>query len=275
MISMLAEPITSQTQPEKPQSWGVGVLAVAFAVFLGSGILGILAGGLLNYGLVAWLAGPEALPDVPYNRSELPAAAQALASEDGLFLCAFLFMAPFGIALLWFAVPRQVAAPREYLGLKWPGLQQGLLWTLIFLATHYGCWLLVDFLGMSRQDDSFHEIIRVPLLLPLAFVALAVLLPIFTEVLLRGFLLEGLRRSKLGEVGAILIAASILTVGWSDIPPMGEMRLLLDREFLHDGRLFLDAIVLGVARLRTGSTYLAVLLSVIVNAVAVLSIAFG
>lgn len=273
MTSMLAEPITAQTQPEKPQGWGLGVLAMTFAIVLGSGFLGIVAGGLLDVGLVAWLAGPEALRDLP-DRSELPAVAQALASEDGLFLCSFLFMASFGIAVLWFAVPRAVATPREYLGLKWPGLQQGLLWALIFLATHYGCWLLVDFLGMSSQDDSFHELIRVPLLLPLAFVALAVLLPIFTEVLLRGFLLEGLRRSRLGEVGAILIAASIWTVGWSDIPPLGELGLL-DREFLNDGRLFLDGILLGVARLRTGSTYLTALLSVIVGAVSVLSIAFG
>jgi hypothetical protein len=55
---MLAEPTTSQPQPEKPQSW-VSVLAMAFAVVLASGFVGLIGGGFLLLGLEAWLAGSE------------------------------------------------------------------------------------------------------------------------------------------------------------------------------------------------------------------------
>ncbi|HVG07198.1 MAG TPA: CPBP family intramembrane glutamic endopeptidase [Thermoanaerobaculia bacterium] len=244
---MLAEPTTSQPQPEKPQSW-VSVLAMAFAVVLASGFVGLIGGGLLLFGLEAWLADP--------------AAVQALLSMDGLSLCAHLFAVPAGIALLRRSVPRGQRG-REYLGLKWPGLRQGLGWGLILLASSYGVDFLIWRLGIPFSErDDYQQIIRFPLLLPLTFLAIAVLGPIFEELLFRGFLVEGLRRSRLGTAGAILIPAAVWAAMHVDLP----VRVAV---------LFLDGVLLALARLRTGSTYLTVLVHAIYNAVAVLLMANG
>ncbi|HEX5717455.1 MAG TPA: CPBP family intramembrane glutamic endopeptidase [Thermoanaerobaculia bacterium] len=222
------------------------VLVVAFAVWLGSGTVGAIGGGLLLLGLEALLAGPEA---------------QALASEDGLALCGSLFAVPVAIVLLRREAPRPGSTAREYLGLKWPGLRQGLLWGVLLLAADYGYRFLILGLGMPfSNDDRYLEIGSIPLFLPLTFVALAVLTPIFEELLFRGYLLEGLRRSRLGQVGAILITASLWALMHWDLP-------------LRSLGLFLDGSLLALARLRTGSTYLVVLVHAIGNAVAVLAVA--
>lgn len=245
---MSAELTTSQSlqaQPETPQSWA-GVLGVAFFILLVSSAAGMTGGGLLLK-LVAWLAGPEA-----------PAEVQALLSKDGISLCKSLFGVPIAVVLLRRAVRLPGPKAREYLGLKWPGLRQGLGWGLILLVSNYGYRIfVVSGLGMPlSNDDRYREIGRMPLLLPLLFVALAVLTPIFEELLFRGFLLEGLHRSRLGVVGAILITASLWALMHRDLP-------------LRSLGLFLYGSLLALARLRTGSTYLTMLVHAIPNVVAV------
>lgn len=259
MLPEPTEPTASQARPEKTQSWIV-VLAMAFAIYVASEIPGMVGGGLLILGLVEWLAGPGAFRGLS-DLSTLPAEAQALLSINGWSLCGSLFSVPAGIVLLRLAVPRAGPAAREYLGLKWPGLRQGLGWGLILVASDYGYRFLVSWLGMTySNDDRYSTILGIPLFLPLIFVSLAVLVPIFEELLLRGYLLEGLRRSRLGEIGAILITAIL----WAALHPDTPARLV---------GLFLDGILLALARLRTGSTYLTILVHALHNARFVLVLA--
>ena len=254
---MLAEPTTYPAQPATPPSW-LMILGLAIAVLVGSGLVGLIGGGLLFFGLLAWLAGPEALAGMPYNHEQLPAAAQALLLGDGLFLCASLVAAPVAVVLLLRVVPRPDPNPREYLGLKWPGLLQGLSWGLLILGGDFVLRFLVPRLGMPLGgDDSFREIIDTPVLFPLAFVAIAVLAPVVEELLVRGYLLEGFRVSRFGETGAILITSAL----WAGMHSGTPARLL---------GIFLVGILLALARLRTGSTYLTVTVHAIVNTVAVI-----
>lgn len=271
MNAMLAEPIASQDDqapqpPETPRSW-FAVVAVGFAIVMGAAILGMIPGGLLYYGLMTWLAGPDVFTVItkePYDISRLPVEAQALASLDGLLLVAYLFMAPLGIVLLRFAVPRPGPTVREYLGLKRPDLRQGLIWGLILLTVIQGYRLLVvRGLGLPwSQSDDLDLVARTPTLLPLVFVAVAILGPIFEELLMRGFYLEGLRRSRIGEMGAILLTAAL----WASSGP--------DNTYVVAG-LFLEGILLAVARVRTGSVYVPMLVRVITSSVAVLAVAYG
>ena len=263
---MVAEPTTSQPLESYPGpllSW-VRVLVLALVSVVGAMFVGMIPGFLLFSGLVAWVAGPEALSDFPDNFYDLPAEAQILLTEDAWVLCAILFTVPLGIAALWVAVPRPGPAPREFLGLKWPGLQEGLIWALILLTVDHGYrWFLVEGLGLRfSQDDGIEQIARIPLFFPLVFVALAILLPIFVELFCRGFLLEGLRRSRLGEVAAVLITAFL----WNGMESDFDARSF---------GLYLNGILLALARLRTGSTYLTMLVQVITNAVAILALASG
>lgn len=267
---MLAEPIASQDfqvprPPETPRSW-FAVLAVVLAILLGSALAGLLAGGLLHFGLMSWLGGPGAtkrITEAPYDVSWLPVEAQAIASSDALWLFVYLFAAPIGIALLFLAVPRPGPTVREYLGLKWPDLRQGLIWLAILVAVDFGYrFLVVRGLGLPwGRDDSFDEMARTPMFLPVVFLTLAVLGPIFEELLYRGFFLEGLRRSRVGEMGAILITAGLLASSGSDTTP-------------QVAGLFLMGILLAVARVRTGSVYVPMLARVITSSVAVLSVAY-
>jgi membrane protease YdiL (CAAX protease family) len=268
---MLAEPIAAQDDqvpqpPETPRSW-VAVLGVVLAILLGAGLAGLPVGFLLHHGLITWLGGPDAVTKItqaPYDVSELPVEVQVLASSDALFFFAYLFMAPFGIALLFYAVPRPGPTVREYLGLKWPDLRQGLIWGLILLTVDSGYrFFVVRGLGMPwGRDDGIDQLARTPMFLPLVFLALAVLGPIFEELLYRGFLLEGLRRSRIGEMGAILITAALRAGSGPDTTP-------------HVAGLFLEGILLAVARVRTGSIYVPILVRVITSSVAVLSVAYG
>lgn len=139
----------------------------------------------------------------------------------------------------------------------------GTCWGILLLAATYGYRFLVRWLGMPlSKDKSYPEVAGIPLFLPLMFVAIAVLTPIFEELFFRGYLLEGLRRSQPGEVGAILITASLWAALHFDIP----VRFL---------GLCIEGVLLALARLRTGSTYLAMLVHAIGNSVAVLSWADG
>ena len=88
------------------------------------------------------------------------------------------------------------------------------------------------------------------------------LVSIFEELLFRGFLLEGLRRSSLGETGAILLTSAL----WAVAHPGSPVRWL---------ELFICGVLMALARLRTGSTYLTIVVHCILNLVAVLLTAFA
>jgi uncharacterized protein len=252
-------PLSPEALERPPQHWGA-VLGTGFAVFLVSGTIGLLGGAGLVFGLASRLFGPEAISHFPENYDRLTPEVMAFLSKEGLFLCSALFMVPSAIAFLWILLRPTF---REYLGLKWPGLRQGLRWGLLILAVNYATlwltsWLPVDWSG----GDAFEKIGRIPLFLPLVVLSLAVLIPIFEELLFRGFLLEGLRRSSLGETGAILLTSSLWAVAHSG----GPVRWL---------EVFICGVLLALARLRTGSTYLTILVHCIVNLAAVLLTAFA
>lgn len=212
-------------------------------------------------GLGTWVAGPEIIENLIEIYPQLSTEMQAILSKDGLSLCGSLFAVPIGLLFLWHMASRTGRPAREYLALKWPGLRQGLGWGLLILAVDYGYIFLADWLDLPfGGDSSYEEIARFPLFLPLLVLSLAVLTPIFEELFFRGFLLEGLRQSRLGEAGAILMTSSL----WAVMHSGGPFRWL---------GLILFGTLLARARLRTGSTYLPVVIHAISNLVAVIVMA--
>ena len=97
---------------------------------------------------------------------------------------------------------------------------------------------------------------------PLLWLALIVAAPVFEEVFFRGFLLEGFRHTRLGSVGAVLLTSGI----WALIHQQ------YDGHFLFF--LFLVGILLGMAKLRTGSIVFVTLLHAFNNIVATLQVDF-
>jgi membrane protease YdiL (CAAX protease family) len=96
--------------------------------------------------------------------------------------------------------------------------------------------------------------------LPALAVAVVVLAPAFEELLFRGFLYAGLARSRLGPLGAIVVAAA----GWAAIHRQYDL--------IDAAAIFVLGLLFGAARWRTGSTTLAFGLHAAVNLTAVVQV---
>lgn len=86
--------------------------------------------------------------------------------------------------------------------------------------------------------------------------------PIIEEVFFRGFLMTGLSSTFVGSYGAILISSII----WASIHVQYEFHYLVV--------IFLLGILLGVARLKSGSLFLAIILHSSVNLLSVIEVAY-
>lgn len=95
--------------------------------------------------------------------------------------------------------------------------------------------------------------------IPLLYVlTIAVLVPIFEEVLFRGFLFKGLISTRLGAVGTIIVTSLIFSV----------MHVQYDLIVLAN--VFFIGILLGTARYRTNSLLTPVVLHVLLNGLSML-----
>ncbi len=83
--------------------------------------------------------------------------------------------------------------------------------------------------------------------------ALVVATPIFEELLFRGFVFEGIRASRLGNVGAVAITALAWTWIHNEFDPL---------EFTI---IFIIGVMLGIARLRTGSVLVTIAMHMLHN----------
>lgn len=87
--------------------------------------------------------------------------------------------------------------------------------------------------------------------------ALVVAMPIFEELLFRGFVFEGIRASWLGGVGAVAITALAWTLAHRQDDPL---------EFAI---IFIIGVLLGMARLRTGAILVTIAMHMLNNLISV------
>jgi len=195
------------------------------------------------------------------REGRVPGAADLLLG-GGMLERGVLAGAAAGIALtLLFTLRRRPYPPAAYLGLRWTG------WARFLAALAIGAVALfsIEILRMRIGGDSVPEfLIRAyrsspaPILLWIAFAAAA---PLFEELLVRGFLLHGLARSRIGWAGAIAISSLLWTLPHIQYGP-ADM-----------AAIFLDGIVLGWSRLASGSIGAAIFLHAAVNAAGVAQVA--
>jgi hypothetical protein len=93
------------------------------------------------------------------------------------------------------------------------------------------------------------------------WLAVIVAAPLFEELFFRGFVIKGLAESRLGWQGAVLISSCL----WSLIH--------LQYKPYELSFVFLLGLILGVARVKTGSTLLTFLLHSLVNLTAMIEVA--
>ena len=91
-------------------------------------------------------------------------------------------------------------------------------------------------------------------------IALVVVPALFEEILFRGFMFRGLQATRLGNLGAILVTS----LTWSVIHLQYSLDLIVV--------LFLLGIFFGIARLRSGSTAVTIVMHGTFNLVSVIGL---
>jgi uncharacterized protein len=142
---------------------------------------------------------------------------------------------------------------RDYFGFKRVGFKVFTIWIfvaffiqILILLFLYFClinnlipkpWKPVDYVGAFPFDF-------------LCCIINPLVTSFFEEVFFRGFMYQGIRKSKAGAIGAILITSLLWALGHSN-----EIFFFV----------FLDGLVLGAARKKTGSTYVTFGMHLFVN----------
>ena len=96
---------------------------------------------------------------------------------------------------------------------------------------------------------------------PLLWLAIVIAAPLAEELFFRGFLFEGIRYARLGAIGAVVITSLLWAVIHLQYGPY------------EITTVFILGLILGVARLVTGSIYIPIVMHALVNLVATVEVA--
>lgn len=186
-------------------------------------------------------------------------AAPTLLRAPGFLTALSLALAtPPAAALVVLAAGARGPAGR-YLGLRLAGWRTTLLSAAGLAAFLVAYNLVGSSLDRPPVPEFLLEVYRTAGSLPLLYFALALLAPAFEELLFRGFLLPGLA-GRWGEARAILVGALL----WAGIH--------FQYDFYDRTGILLLGVGLGWLRLRTGSTWLVILLHAGNNLLATLQV---
>ncbi len=165
-----------------------------------------------------------------------------------------LIAAPFGVLMTWWIARWQADRPvREYLGLRWPTIGQALLWTAAIFLVGIGYEALSRWLDRPAVPDFMVEIVRTAVYPSLLWLAVVVAAPIVEEILFRGYLFQGLCRSRLRAPGAILVSSLLFALPH------------LQYDLFDISSVLALGLVFGLARWHSGSTYLPIALHILSN----------
>ncbi|HVX10677.1 MAG TPA: CPBP family intramembrane glutamic endopeptidase [Pirellulales bacterium] len=185
------------------------------------------------------------------------ADAESLTSNGLLISIATLVsMPPCAALVALFAKLKRGATLRGYLGLRTFSVRQGLTWlgaTVVYVAVCDGLTYVV---GRPVVPEFVANAYESAVVLPVLWIALVVAAPLFEEVFFRGFMLEGFRYTRLGPWGAILLTSLV----WSAIH--------VQYDAFQIGGIFLGGLLLGAARIRTGSVFLTMAMHALQNVIA-------
>jgi hypothetical protein len=163
---------------------------------------------------------------------------------------------------LLFARLRKNISVKNYIGFKEPLKREWIRWLLIlasFLFLSDGVSLLLhEPIVLPFMVDAYKTASSLPALL----FAIVVVAPIFEEIFFRGFLFQGIRYSRLGPIGAIGITSLL----WAAIH--------LQYGIYGIATVFALGLLFGIARLKTDSIHLLMVMHSFVGLVATMETAF-
>ncbi len=231
------------------------------------GLTGTLLWGLIIFILFSFLQFIVSLWFMQFTYGELNSTDRAVVSQlmeyNGTSLAlsgiipAFLCLV-FIAALIYFLKKTNI---KNYLGLHSFSVKQLGIWlaalALFILASDF----LTHSLGKPIVPEVMLDIYRSAEPIWLLWIALMIGAPLFEEIFFRGFLLPGMQQSWLGLHGAVIVT-SIL---WAIIH--------LQYDIYGIATIFLMGLLLGYAKINSGSLWLPILLHSLSNLTATIQTA--
>lgn len=150
------------------------------------------------------------------------------------------------------AYSRKTLTVKDYLDLTPPGIFTLVKW-LGFMVLLIITMEAVNIALNRELPDFMGKVYNSATNLPLLWIAVVLMAPLFEEFLFRGFMLEGLRHSFIGTAGAILITSAI----WAIIHAQYELFEVFT--------IFLIGIALAIARIRSQSLYVPIAMHALMN----------
>ncbi len=227
--------------------WGLwatlGFSAIVFALFLAVQLLTVVA-----FVSAEKIEHPELDPEV-YARN---------LSSDGLCIAMMVIVSGLMCTplILWFAKLRKNISLKDYIGFREPLKREWVKWLLILAAFLFLSDVVSYLLHQPIVLPFMVEAYKTASSLPPLLLAIVVVAPIFEEIFFRGFLFQGIRYSRLGPIGAVGITSFIWAVIHLQYGIYGMITV------------FALGLMFGIARLKTDSIHLLMVMHSLVGLVA-------
>jgi membrane protease YdiL (CAAX protease family) len=232
----------------KPSPWGFWA-TIGFSLL--NDIVSVAVGAVIAIAFIVIAKGLH--PDIEID---------SLASNGLLLAIATLAGTPLTISLsLLFATLRRGLTIKEYFCLHNPGIRQYVKWGFILLLFVLCSDGLSALLGKPIVAEFMVDAYVTAQFTPLLWLAMIVAAPLAEEVVFRGFLFKGIENSRIGGTGAILISSLWWTV------------LHIQYDLYGMGTIFVAGLLLGIARLKSRSLYIVVMMHAVMNLIATIETA--
>ncbi len=259
--SELKTPNSASNNYHDLQHWGLwGTLGFGFLIFV---VFGIFQSVILF--AVAFSKGLLDLDMLGKDKAYSEKAIEQLAYNGDLIAFSEIPSAIVGVGLiLLFASLRKPFPVSNYLQLKMPKspIKTLFKWIAIMLLV----FVVMEGINilLERETPEFmSKVYGSTNNKFLLWIAVAVAAPFFEEFLFRGFLLEGLRHTRMGVVGAILLTSASWAIihmqyGWFEIIT-----------------IFFIGIIFAIAQLKTKSLYVPIAMHMFMNLIASVMMEIG
>jgi membrane protease YdiL (CAAX protease family) len=157
---------------------------------------------------------------------------------------------------LLFTKLRKNISVKNYIGFREPLIREWVKWLLILGGFLFLSDAVTFLLNRPIVPPVMVDAYKTASFLPALLFAMIIVAPIFEEIFFRGFLFQGIRYSRLGPIGAI----GMTSFFWAVIH--------LQYDVYGITTLFALGLLLGIARLKTGSIHLLMVMHSVTSLVA-------
>lgn len=231
-------------QRPRPEVWGGwATLGLSVAIVIGQAVVQAFVG----FGLAVSSGGSR------------------MALGLGAFVSlALIVSAPVAIGMTFlFIKARDGLSFSAYVDLRPPTIGQIVRWTLALVAAVVAFVFLASTFTDPQTQQFIEDLAADPHPIPLVVFAIVIVAPITEELIFRGFMFTGLERSAVGGTGAVVITSVL----WS--------LLHAQYDLLGMSQILVIGIIFGLARLKTRSLWVCIVLHALFNLFGVVALLVG